>query len=102
ALGFAVLFGLTSRGESTLLNIILAQYYGRQFFGAISGFVSPFLMVGLGMGPLLGAIVFDVAHSYWAVFLAFGCVSVLAAGLLWLARRPALPAHLRARQAAAP
>jgi OFA family oxalate/formate antiporter-like MFS transporter len=102
ALGFAVLFGLTSRGESTLVNIILAQYYGRQSFGAISGFVNPFLMVGLGIGPLLGAVVFDLAHSYHAVFLAFGGTSVLAAALLWLARRPALPAHLRARQAAAP
>jgi MFS family permease len=91
ALIFAVLFGVTSRGGSTLVNIILAQYYGRQSFGAISGFMTPFVMVGLGLGPAIGAYGFDLTDSYQTVFTAFAALSVLVAALLWLAKKPALP-----------
>jgi OFA family oxalate/formate antiporter-like MFS transporter len=91
ALIFAVLFGVTARGGTTLVNIILAQYYGRESFGAISGFMTPFVMVGLGLGPAIGAYGFDLTDSYQTVFTAFAVLSVLVAGLLWLAKKPALP-----------
>ncbi len=89
---FAVLFGLTSRGEGTLVNIILAQYYGRSSYGAISGFVNPFNMLGLGFGPLLSSVTFDATGSYEAVFYVFAVVSLLSALLLWLAKKPHRPA----------
>jgi len=88
---FAVLFGLTSRGEGTLVNIILAQYYGRGSFGAISGFVLPFNMLGLGFGPLIASVSFDRTGSYDAVFTVFIGVALIAAILLWLAKKPARP-----------
>ncbi len=88
---FAVLFGLTSRGESALVNIILAQYYGRSSYGAINGFVSPFYMLALGFGPLISSISFDLTGSYHSVFTAFIVISVIAAVLLWLAKKPPLP-----------
>ena len=91
ALLFAVLFGITSRGESTLVSIILAQYYGRDSYGAINGFVHPFMMVGLGLGPLVASISFDLTGSYEGVFVFFAVASVLAAGLLWLAKKPRPP-----------
>ncbi len=87
---FAVIFGLTSRGEGTLINIILAQYYGRNSFGAISGFVNPFNMLGLGFGPLAASIAFDLTGSYRAVLNVFAAISLLSALLLWIARRPEL------------
>lgn len=88
---FAILFGLTSRGEGTLVNIILAQYFGRSSYGAISGFVFPFNMLGLGIGPLVSSVSFDLTGSYYAVFNVFVAVSILSAVLLWLAKKPALP-----------
>jgi sugar phosphate permease len=88
---FAVLFGLTSRGEGTLVNIIMAQYYGRGSFGAISGFVLPFNMLGLGLGPMIASVSFDRTGSYDAVFTVFIGVALLAAILLWLAKKPARP-----------
>jgi sugar phosphate permease len=91
ALVFAILFGLTSRGEGALLNIILAQYFGRASFGAISGFVHPFQMVGLGLGPMFSSICFDLTGSYQIVFVLYAGVSMLAVGLLWLARKPVHP-----------
>jgi len=89
---FAVVFGLTSRGEGTLVGIILAQYYGRDSYGAISGFVYPFNMLGLGFGPLISSISFDISGSYRAVLSVYIAVSLVSALLLWLARKPAPPA----------
>jgi MFS family permease len=87
---FAVLFGLSARGEGTLINIILAQYYGRSSYGAISGFVFPFNMLGLGFGPLISSVSFDLTGSYQALFNVFIAVSIIAAVLLWLAEKPTL------------
>ena len=87
---FAVLFGLTSRGEGTLVNIILAQYYGRSSYGAISGFVFPFNMLGLGFGPLISSVSFDLTGSYQVIFSVFVAASMLSAILFWLAKKPTL------------
>ena len=90
---FAVLFWLTSRGEGTLVNIILAQYYGRGSYGAISGFVLPFHRLGLGIGPLISSVSFDLSGSYHAVFAIYIAVSTITAVLLCLAKKPPLPAR---------
>ena len=97
AIAFAVVFGITSRAGSTLTNIILAQYFGRHAYGTISGFVYPFLMVGLGTGPTIGSLCYDLTGSYVAEFTVFAAASVLTAGLLWLARYPGPPPRLRPR-----
>jgi MFS family permease len=94
AIMFAVIFGFTSRGEGTLVSIILAQYYGRNSYGAIGGFVNPFNMIGLGAGPLISSVMFDAMGSYEMIFSVFIGLSVVSAILLWLAKKPALPAHL--------
>jgi MFS family permease len=91
ALAFSAVFGITSRGESTLLSMILAQYYGRHAYGAINGFVHPFLLIGLGFGPLLAALSFDRTGSYLTVFVLAALGSLVAAVLYWLAQRPARP-----------
>ncbi|MFB3886596.1 MAG: MFS transporter [Thermodesulfobacteriota bacterium] len=88
---FAVIFGFTSRGEGTLVNIILAQYYGRDSFGAINGFVMPFHNIGLGFGPLISSVSFDLTGSYQGLFTIFIGASVVSALLFWLAKKPALP-----------
>jgi len=92
---FAIFWGLTSRGEGTLVNIILAQYYGRGSYGTISGFVFPFNRLGLGFGPLISSVSFDLTGSYTMVFNFFIAVSLLTALLLWLAKKPALPARAK-------
>ncbi|MBI4498215.1 MAG: MFS transporter [Chloroflexi bacterium] len=89
---FSVLFGLAARGEGALVNIILAHYYGRKSFGAISGFTIPFQMAGVGLGPLLAAATFDLTGSYVRVFLFYSVTYVVAAFLMFLARQPKPPA----------
>ncbi len=93
ALIFAAIFGLTSRGEGTLVNIILAQYYGRSSFGAINGFVMPFHNLGLGFGPLISSVSFDLTGSYQGLFTTFIGASIIASILFWLAKKPTFPAR---------
>ena len=88
AVAFAILFGLAARGETSLVMIIVAQYYGRRHFGAISGFMIPFQMTGLGMGPLLASLAFDLSGAYVSAFGTVSAVYGITAVLLWLARRP--------------
>ena len=89
---FSVVYGLTLRGEGTLFNIILAQYYGRNSYGGISGFVFPFHMIGLGFGPMISSVYFDLTGSYRGVFSIYIAVSILTAIVLMFATKPVPPA----------
>jgi sugar phosphate permease len=89
---FTALFGLTARGQGVLVQVQLAQYFGRRSYGAISGLANPFVLGGLGLGPVLAALAFDLSGSYAGVFAAFGGLFLLAAALTGLARPPVLPA----------
>ena len=88
AIVFAIIFGMAGRGESSLIMMMIAQYYGRDSYGTISGFITPFQMVGLGLGPLLGSISYDAAGSYNGAFIALSGAYAVAAVFLFLARRP--------------
>jgi cyanate permease len=84
----ALLFGFAGRGGLVLTHVLIARYYGRRSFGAISGFADPFGKVGLGGGPLVAAAAFDLTGSYQGVFVAFAGAYLLAAGLIFFARAP--------------
>ena len=74
-----------------MVNIILAQYYGRSSYGAISGFFLPFNNIGLGFGPLISSVSFDLTGSYQGLFTVFIGASMVTAVLFWLAKKPAPP-----------
>jgi len=96
AFAFALVFGLAARGESSLIMIMVAQYYGRASYGTINGFITPFQMLGLGLGPLVASISYDLSGSYDNAFFLFAAFFGLSAVALFMARRPPLPAALRA------
>jgi len=85
---FALLFGLNARGAGVLMQILIARYFGRGSFGAISSVLDPFHKGGLGLGALMAGIVFDYAGSYRPVFTIFLLSYLLSALLIFLARRP--------------
>jgi MFS family permease len=95
AIGFAVLFGLMARGESSIVMMIIASYFGKRSYGRISGFVTPFQMVGLGTGPLIASAAYDLSGSYTQAFILFAACYVLAAFLFWMARQPVPPSRPR-------
>lgn len=100
ALIFAVLFGLAARGESSIIVMIQAQYFGRGSFGAISGFSTPFQQVALGLGPTVAALIYEFFDkSYTVAFCLFGAMFAMAATMVFLARKPPLPVEAQSLSA---
>lgn len=91
AYGAALALGVSARGSGVLTQVLIARYYGRRSFGAISGFGEPFAKAGLGLGPLVAAAAFDLTGSYQGVFSLFSGLFALAGMLVFLARRPRRP-----------
>ncbi len=85
---FAVLFGLNARGSAVLTQILMARYFGRRSYGAISSILEPFHKGGLGLGALFAAVAFDFAGNYLMVFVIFLACYAAAAALIFLARQP--------------
>lgn len=85
---FAFLFGVNARGAAVLTQILLARYFGRRSYGAISSVLDPFHKSGLGLGALFAGVVFEFAGNYQIIFAIFLANYLLSALLIFLARRP--------------
>ena len=86
---FGLLFGISARGGTAVLTqILLAHYFGRASFGAISGVLEPFHKGGLGIGALIAGVGFDLFGDYRAVFAGFLSMYLVSALLVYLAGRP--------------
>ena len=86
---FALLFGTNARGAAVLTQVLIARYFGRRSFGAISSILDPFHKGGLGLGALFAGIAFDRFGDYHAIFTTFLVSYLVSALLILLARRPA-------------
>lgn len=85
---FAFLFGLNARGAAVLIQVLVARFFGRRSFGAISSVLDPFHKGGLGLGALFAGLAFDFAGDYRAIFTVFLISYLISASLIFLARRP--------------
>jgi MFS family permease len=86
---FALLFGLNARGAAVLTQVLVARYFGRRSFGAISSVLDPFHKGGLGLGALFAGIAFDFTGNYQIIFMIFLASYVVSALLIFFLRRPA-------------
>lgn len=89
---FGVLWGLFHSGLEVLKYILLADYFGRDSYGAIAGSMRPFEAGGLGVGQLVGPLIYDFTGSYNLLILSSSGLLVLSAALMLLTRRPVRPA----------
>lgn len=96
---FVVFFGLTMGGSFLLRPLIVANYFGRQHIGAITGYMRPFQGVPTAVGPPVVAFVYDVHGSYFWSFVAVMVGFAFTAAVITLAKPPR--AQLEARQEAA-
>ena len=87
--GFAcvVIWGAASGGLNVLGGMIIANYFGRHSFGSISGIMGPFQIIGLGLGPIIGAIMYDATGGYMYLF-AFAIITYIAATILFFFAKP--------------
>ena len=85
---FAVLYGCGVGATTVLQSIIWADYYGRQFQGAIRGTLSPLFAISQAFSPLFAGWMYDTTGSYDRAFTLVGIAAFCASGLVLLARPP--------------
>lgn len=87
-LAHGVLSGLSAGGLIALMPIILANYYGSRFQGALSGITISLLLFSSVGGPLSASIIRDITGSYKNGFLLYTILTLIAVILFVLIRKP--------------
>ncbi|MFH1487709.1 MAG: MFS transporter [Pseudomonadota bacterium] len=79
--GFALLFGFTFGGSSTLITIFVGDIFGTRSLGTIMGVLTAGFALGAAIGPAVGGVIFDVSGNYSMAFATgiiatsiFGCL----------------------------
>ena len=88
AYAFGIFWGLFHSALEVLLYMVLADYFGRNSYGAIAGAMRPFEASGLALGQIVGPVVYDLTGSYTILILFSATVQGMAMVLMLLARRP--------------
>ena len=93
---FGILWGVTSGTSGVLISMVIAQFFGRNSYGAIAGTFRPFEAGGLGTGQILGPIIYNVFGSYKWLFISILLGHILASVLALVCRTPLPPARTQA------
>ena len=86
-----IAWGTTSGGLNILGSMMLAEYFGRGSYGSILGLMGPIQTGALGLGPTVGALLFNVTGGYNSLFLYSAIGYLIAIALIYSARAPKLP-----------
>ena len=93
AYAFGIFWGLFHSALEVLLYMVLADYFGRNSYGAIAGAMRPFEAGGLGLGQIVGPVIYDLTGNYTILILFSAAVQGMAMFLMMLARRPQRRPH---------
>jgi MFS transporter, OFA family, oxalate/formate antiporter len=87
---FAAIFGLGMGGWGGVVPSLPADFFGSKAAATILGFIVVFAGIGVAIGPLAGACIFDVTGSYhnviWMCIIASGIATIFA----FLIKAPAM------------
>jgi len=84
---FLLLFGVGYGGVVALRPAITREYFGRSHFGAIFGVIMGVNALGAIAGPPIAGWCYDTWGDYRMFWLALSMLAVVAAGLVFAARR---------------
>lgn len=99
AYAYGVFWGLFHSALEVLMYMVLADYFGRNSYGAIAGAMRPFEAGGLGLGQIVGPVVYDLTGSYTILILFSAAAQASGMALMAVARRPERRAPLAAEAA---
>ena len=74
---FAVVFGFSYGGESSVRPLIVAELFGLKAYGAIHGVVFIGFTIGGAIGTVVAGRIFDITDSYQLAFLALAALGVV-------------------------
>jgi OFA family oxalate/formate antiporter-like MFS transporter len=78
---FAIVFGSSWGGLSTMVTVLIGDVFGMRSIGAIMGVMSAGWSLGAASGPAIGGFTFDVIGNYFTAF-SLGAGAMLIATLL--------------------
>ena len=85
---FGLCWGIIHSSLEVIVYMILAQYFGRVSYGVIAGSLRPFEAAGLGLGQILGPLMYDLLGNYSSMIIMSGGLQLVAASFIFLARPP--------------
>ena len=85
---FAVLHGIAWGTRGPLMQAIRADYFGASNFGAIMGWSSLVVMMGMALGPLYAGYMADRTGSYVSAFATLAVFAVVGGIFFLLAKKP--------------
>ncbi len=85
---FLIIYSPGYGGGAILMYAIRGEYFGRQYFGTIMGFMDLFQMFGIVLGPVFAGWIFDITGSYRLAFITFAIIAAIAMMLMLIVRRP--------------
>ena len=85
---FIFIWGLTANSAVNMGQMIIAEYFGRKWYGSILGVVAPISTICLGMGPFLGASIRDLSSNYTPLIYTVIGINITALVLLFTVRKP--------------
>ena len=88
---YAFTEGVLASGNNPVILITIARYYGRSSLGTIRGMTQVAWIAGLGLGPPVAGLAYDLRGSYVIAFAFFGLLAVLASLLAVRVRPPMHP-----------
>ena len=91
-LAYGVCYGLTMGGYIPMINVALAQYFGRQNMGAIRGVATPVATVAGAVTPFAVGSMWQLLGNYDTAFMLLGAGWFLGGIFVLLARKPQQPA----------
>jgi MFS family permease len=83
-----IIYSLSYGGLASLQEPIRADYFGTKAFATIQGMSRSVQTAGTFLGPILAGFFYDLTKSYMIAFAIFSIVSLGAASLMFLAKRP--------------
>ena len=94
-------FGLAGGGMMQLRLQVWPDYFGRKAIAVIRGYSGPFELLGMALGPLFAAWVFDNTGSYNPALVLYAFLSLASTlAILFLGKPPAAPKSLEGRPVA--
>lgn len=85
---FMILFGVTMGGSFILRPLIVANYFGRNHLGAITGLMRPFNGFTGAIGPVFVAAIYDLHGSYYWSFVMVMIGFAVTGAVIMLAKPP--------------
>ena len=84
----ALVFGNGLGGMSTLINVLWADYYGRESLGVIRGVSLPVQTGGQAIGPIASGVLYDFTGDYFISLIYFVVVISLATVFVFVSKPP--------------